>query len=65
MISYIVENSQGEVLGYSLKLTEAKEILEKSTDQGRVTKLIGPYRYEGFHARILEFRSGRYREVKS
>ncbi len=66
MITYMVENECNEIIGYSTQLCEAKRIGEKSYASNRflITKLVGPYKYEGYHDYYLVYDGKKYKKTK-
>lgn len=63
--SYIIENHNGEIIGYSIQLCEAKRILERNSPKlGKITCLKGPYFHEGFHHYYLIFDGKKYNKLK-
>lgn len=59
--TYYVEGWNGDILGYYGKLSEAKKEGKRyHQDYHKIVKLVGPYRYEGRHARVLKFENGKY-----
>jgi hypothetical protein len=62
--TYLIENNLNEVLGYSSQLHEAKRILEHKTDSGKITKLVGHYFGEGYHAYYLIYDGKKYTRAK-
>jgi len=62
--TYYVETHDGQLLNYFNKLRDAKDFGESGNKDFKIVKLVGPYKYEGRHDRILEFTNGKYRVVK-
>ena len=58
--SYYVETLDGELLNYFLRLKDAKAYGERLLSEFKIVKLVGQYRYEGRHARVLVFNNGKY-----
>ena len=61
-ITYYIEVEK-QLVQYTNSLKEAKKYGENHYKKFRIVKLIGQYKYEGMHARILEFKNGKYKEV--
>jgi hypothetical protein len=49
MITWMVENSNKEVIAYTDRLSDAKRIAQCEA-VAKITKIVGPYPYEGYHA---------------
>jgi hypothetical protein len=59
MVTYLIENDKKQVVGYSFRLSDAKEYLLDG--QGTIiTKLVGSYRYEGFHHYYMRLENGKF-----
>lgn len=61
---YVETKDDGLIKGYFENLKDAKRFGEKYSTEFKIVKLVGSYKFEGFHARILEFQSGRYNVIK-
>lgn len=62
--TYYVETIDGQLTNWFNTLREAKSFGERLFPQFKIVKLVGPYKCEGRHDRVLEFKNNRYKTVK-
>lgn len=62
MITYTIESQNKQLFGYAFRLSDAKEIAKKMP-YALITKLQGPYKYEGMHQYYLEYKEGKFKYI--
>lgn len=63
MVTYMIEKNN-EIVGYTFTLGEAKKYLLENVGD-TITKLCGPYKYEGFHHYYMTLKNGKFIKNKT